>query len=426
MQEKNILASPVSRAIGYILLTAITIAGFWAIGDKLVEGPINDGTNQNVAWGLWVALYVFFLGLSAGSFLISTLIYVFKVKQLEEAGPTALVQALGCLILGGMLIVLDAGHPERIYYVVLHFNPTSAMAYLGVFYNLYIAVVIVELYFALRPRIIEKIQSGDQPAWLYRFLSLGSRRLDAASLARDGKWLMILGIIGIPTACIVHGGVGTIFALSKARASWVGPLFPFLFIVTALASGGALLTLLIAAFGKMPGERKLALVGSLAQLTMGVLILHAVLIFLELFVTSYSGNLAQVAGDDITLFGSYSRFFWVIEIGLGIVIPILLMALPWTRKRVSWLGLAGFLIVVGMLAERIDMIIPAQLTPFFAASVGAYNHLRYMYSYFPSTSDILVALGVFALGIWMIVLAGKYLPLEVSPHKSAPEGGALS
>jgi Ni/Fe-hydrogenase subunit HybB-like protein len=79
-----------------------------------------------------------------------------------------------------------------------------------------------------------------------------------------------------------------------------------------------------------------------------------------------------------------------------------------------------------MLAERIDMVVPAQLTPFFAASVGAYNHVRYLYTYFPSISDILVAFGVFALGIWMMMLAGKYLPLEVSPHKAAPQGGALS
>ena len=67
---------------------------------KFVNGPIDEGTTQLVTWGIWVSGYIFFLGLSAGSFLISTLIYVFGVKQLEEAGPAALVQALGCLLLG--------------------------------------------------------------------------------------------------------------------------------------------------------------------------------------------------------------------------------------------------------------------------------------------------------------------------------------
>ena len=83
------------------------------MGAKFVNGPIDEGTTQLVPWGIWVSGYIFFLGLSAGSFLISTLIYVFGVKQLEEAGPAALVQALGCLLLGGILIVLDAGHPSE-------------------------------------------------------------------------------------------------------------------------------------------------------------------------------------------------------------------------------------------------------------------------------------------------------------------------
>ena len=53
---------------------------------------------------------------------------------------------------------------------------------------------------------------------------------------------MILGILGIPAAIIVHGGVGTIFAVAKARPNWLGGVFPLLFIVSALTSGGALLT----------------------------------------------------------------------------------------------------------------------------------------------------------------------------------------
>ena len=94
---------------------------------------------------------------------------------------------------------------------------------------------------------------------------------------------MILGILGIPAAVMVHGGVGTIFAVAKARPNWLGGLFPLLFIVSALTSGGALLTFLTAAFGKMPRERKLKLVSFLAQLTIGFLLLDALIMFADLF-----------------------------------------------------------------------------------------------------------------------------------------------
>lgn len=426
MTNNNTAANQASRILGYALLVGATLVGVWFMAEKMISGPIHEGTTQLVTWGIWVSGYIFFLGLSAGSFLISTLIYVFGVKQLEEAGPAALVQAFGCLVLGGILIVLDAGHPERMYMVLLHFNPTSVMAYMGLFYNLYIAILIVEIYFALRPRLIRKIIAGDRPAWLYRLLSLGSRSLDAASIRRDKKWLMILGIVGIPAAVIVHGGVGTIFAVAKARPNWLGGLFPLLFIVSALTSGGALLTFLTAAFSRLPRERKLRLVRSLSHLMVAVLLIDALIVFADTLTTTYGGIPAQSSTEQLVLFGPYRWIFWLAEVVVGLVVPVLIVALPQTKNRTGWLGMAGLCVVIGMLGARITIVIPPQITPAFHDAVGAYNHLRYLYGYTPSMSDLLVMLGIFAIGVWMIVLAGKYLPLEVPSHESAPEGGAVS
>ncbi|MEW6349706.1 MAG: NrfD/PsrC family molybdoenzyme membrane anchor subunit [Thermodesulfobacteriota bacterium] len=426
MQNNNASTSPALRVIGYLVLAALTLAGLWFAADKFVSGPIHEGTTQFVTWGIWVSGYIFFLGLSAGSFLISTLIYVFGVKQLEEAGPAALVQAFGCLVLGGILIVLDAGHPERMYMVLLHFNPTSVMAYMGLFYNLYIAILLVEIYFAIRPQLVRKVNDGDRPGWLYRLLSLGSRRLDAESFRRDKKWLMILGILGIPAAIIVHGGVGTIFAVAKARPNWLGGLFPLLFIVSALTSGGALLTFLTAAFSRLPKPRKLALVRSLAQLTLTVLLIDALIVFADTLTTTYGGIPAQASTEHLVLTGPYRWIFWIGEVAVGLALPVLIILLPATNNRVGWLGFAGLCVAIGMLGARLTIVLPPQITPAFPDSLGAYNHLRYTYGYFPSTADVMVLVGVFALGVWMVVLAGKYLPLEEASLTSAQEGGALS
>jgi len=412
--------------IGYIALITVTAVGLWEIAAKFLNGPIDEGTTQLVPWGIWVSGYIFFLGLSAGSFLISTLIYVFGVKQLEEAGPAALVQALGCLLLGGILIVADAGHPERIYMVLLHFNPTSVMAYMGLFYNVYIVIVIAEIYLVMRPRFVQYVQSEKRPSWLYSILSLGSRRLDRESFLRDRKWLMILGILGIPAAVIVHGGVGTIFAVAKARPNWLGGLFPLLFIVSALTSGGALLTFLTAAFGKMPRERKLKLVSFLAQLTIGFLLLDALIMFADMFTTSYTAIPSGASTDNLVLVGPYKWIFWIVEVALGLVIPVLLVASPRTNKTLGWLGLAGFLVVIGMFGARLTLVIPPQITPLFDMQLGAYNHIRYAYGYAPSASDLLVMLGVFAFGIWMMLGARKYLPMDVGIDQDAQQRGEVT
>jgi Ni/Fe-hydrogenase subunit HybB-like protein len=423
METNKDEGNPSIRVIGYILLIIATAAGLWEIVAKFLNGPIDEGTTQLVPWGIWVSGYIFFLGLSAGSFLISTLIYVFGVKQLEEAGPAALVQALGCLLLGGTLIVVDLGHPERVYMVLLHFNPTSVMAYMGLFYNVYIAIILAEIYLVMRPAFIRNVQSGKRPAWLYRFFSLGGSRLDPNSLLRDRKWMMILGILGIPAAVIVHGGVGTIFAVAKARTSWLGGLYPLLFVVSALTSGGALLTFLTAAFGKMPRERKLKLVRFLAELTIGFLLLDAVIMFADMFTTSYTAIPSGSTTDKLVLVGPYKWIFWVGQVALGLVIPVFLVASPRTGKSLRWLGLAGLLVVIGMLGARITLVIPPQLTPLFDMQLGAYNHIRYAYGYAPTISDLMVMLGVFAIGIWMMLGARKYLPMDVEIHEGAQQGG---
>ena len=426
METNNNAGNPLIRVIGYIVLIIVTAVGLWEIAAKFLNGPIDEGTTQLVPWGIWVSGYIFFLGLSAGSFLISTLIYVFGVKQLEEAGPAALVQALGCLLLGGILIVADAGHPERMYMILVYFNPTSVMAYMGLFYNIYIAIVIAEIYLVMRPRFVQYVQSGKRPGWLYSILSLGSRRLDRESFLRDRKWLMVLGILGIPAAVIVHGGVGTIFAVAKARPNWLGGLFPLLFIVSALTSGGALLTFLTAAFGKMPRERKLKLVSFLAQLTVGFLLLDALIMFADTFTTSYTAIPSGASTDNLVLVGPYKWIFWIVEVALGLVIPVFLVASSKTNKALGWLGLAGLLVVIGMFGARLTLVIPPQITPLFDMQLGAYNHIRYAYGYAPSSSDLLVMLGVFALGVWMMLGARKYLPMDVEIHEAKQRRGEVT
>jgi molybdopterin-containing oxidoreductase family membrane subunit len=394
------------KTFGYVTLAAATLAGLWGIGTALYDGHAAVATTQHVPWGLWVALYIFFLGLSAGSFLLSTLVYVFGVKRLEPAGPMALLQALGCLLLGGFLIVMDLGHPERVYKVITSMNPRSVMAWMGVFYNAYIAIVLVELYLAVRPRLVARAPKSR----LSRLLALGSTRTDEDSIARDRKWLMILGIIGIPVAIIVHGGVGSIFAVAKARPGWFSGLFPIVFLVSALASGGALLTFLMAACSRY--ERKPEIVRSLALLSIGILGFDLLLLTSEMLVTFYGNVPHESAGWRLTLFGPNWWVFWFVQLGIGFIVPAALLLLPRTRSRTAALGLAGLLIVVGIAGARLNLVIPPQIMPVFEALPEAYHHERWAIGYFPTAVEWLVVLGTITIGIWGFLLARKVLPLE--------------
>ncbi|MBI4511324.1 MAG: polysulfide reductase NrfD [Deltaproteobacteria bacterium] len=415
MERPNVIRA--ARLAGTLALVLLSALGLWALVATVTRGHEVLATTQHVPWGLWVAGYIFFLGLSAGSFLLSTLVYVFGVKRLEPVGPLALVQALGCLVLGGFLIIMDLGHPERIHKVLSSMQPRSVMAWMGVFYNFYLAIVMVELYLALRPRLAARAGSSR----LFRALALGSQRTDEASVSRDRRWLKILGVLGIPVAIVVHGGVGSIFAVAKARPGWFSGLFPIVFLVSALASGGALLTFLVAATSRLPRPRKDGLVRLLARMSLGILSFDLLLLTSEVLVTLYGNVPHESTAWKLTLLGPFWWVFWLGQLGVGFFVPVILAVLPLARDRMPVLGLQGLLMVVGIWSSRLNLVIPPQIPPVFEGLPAAYHHERWALGYSPTPLEWGVLLAALVAGAWLFILARKFLPLE----DSGPTGRAI-
>lgn len=399
------------RLAAYLALAAVAVVGLGAMAVRFRDGLIVTNLTQHVPWGWWIVLYIYFIGLSAGAFLLSTLIYVFGFRRLEPAGPTALIQALGCMMIALFLIFVDLGHPERFLNVFLHWNHSSVLAWESLFYTVYMTVIVGELYLLLRPRLAEQAQRGGALAGVFRIVALGREIPDSAWKAKAARWVKVLGLIGIPVAIGVHGGTGAIFAVAKARPNWFSGLFPIIFLVSALASGGGLLTLLTAAFSRAPGDKKQALVQQLAYLTVGFVVFDFGLLSSEILVTEYGEIVHEEIGWQLVLFGPYWWVFWFMQLGCGFVLPLLLVALP-TRRSTAWLGLAGASVAVGILGTRVNIVIPPLIQPALEGMPAAYHHPRFAWGYFPSMNEWLVGLGTIALGILVFLAARRIIPLE--------------
>ena len=63
------------------------VIGTVGLVNFLIYGKSTLALGSYIPWGLWVALYTFFLGLTAGAFLITILTYVFRVKIFSGIGP---------------------------------------------------------------------------------------------------------------------------------------------------------------------------------------------------------------------------------------------------------------------------------------------------------------------------------------------------
>lgn len=212
------------RAAWYGGLGLVLLAALWAFAQRVQGGLAVTNLSSYVPWGAWVAFYIYFVGLSAGAFLLSSLVYVFGMEEFERLGRSALLMATVSMGVALAFIGLDLGRMDRALLPLVFGNWASPLAWEVRFYGLYIILLVAELVLALRP---------------FR------RPLSPNALAANRRWLKVLGIIGVPVAIFgVHGGTGTIFAVVKARPVWFGGLFPVIFVASALVSGTALLAVI--------------------------------------------------------------------------------------------------------------------------------------------------------------------------------------
>lgn len=343
----------------WAVVLAATAIGLGAAAVRAYRGLGVTNLNYVVPWGLWVAFYIYFIGLSAGSFLLSTLIYVFGVERFERVGRVALFSALMALIAGLFFVLIDLGHMERFWTVFVHRNLWSVLEIEIHFYVIYIAILCTELWLLMRRDLIRCAEGQGWQATVCRILALGSRNLSEESARRDMRIVKVLGIVGIPTAIGVHGGTGAIFAVVKARPMWFGPLFPIIFIVSALVSGGALLTFLTAFFSRLPEEERRTLTLDLGKLTAAILAFDLLLMWSEFSVGIYGNIPEHLEVMRMTFFGPFWWIFWLVQILFGAVIPLALILWPVTGRDRRWVGLAGLMIVVGIVGVRLNIVIPA-------------------------------------------------------------------
>jgi Ni/Fe-hydrogenase subunit HybB-like protein len=402
-----------------VLLITIGLLLVWGLSGvvlRFTQGHALANYGSYVPWGLWVSGYIYFVGLSAGAFLLSSMVYVFGVESLRRVARPALLLAAVTLAMALLCIWFDLGHQWRAYEVFTRPNFSSIMAWMVWLYTAYFILILVELWYEVRVDVSELARSRGRLAPVYRILLFGwsapaeGKRLETAR-ERSRKKLRILGAIGIPLAIAFHGGVGALFATLTARPYWHSALYPVLFLTGALVSGGALL-LAVAAFTRAgDGEDGRRARWFLRRLVAGLLAFDLILEWAEISVPSW-----YRIGEDfellkVILFGDFWYVFWIFHILLGAVIPMWLLL---GKAGRSAAGYAGVLVATTFLAVRLNLVIPGLVTPRIAGIQDAYVDHRLLFSYVPSMFEwsvmgFVVALGItlFLIGRWLLPLAEK-------------------
>ncbi len=391
---------------------------------RLTTGHEQANYGSIVPWGLWVAQYIYFIGLSAGSFLLSSLVYVFGVRRFEPIGRLAVFTAIVSLLLALFTIWMDIGHLERFWHVFVFPNAVSPMAWMIWLYTTYFILLVAEFWLLMRRDLVV---ARSLPGWrgiVARVAALRARGTSEESLAADMRKVKILATVGVPLAILFHGGVGALFGVLASRPYWNSGLFPIIFLVSALASGGALLTVASAIFQEGWREHR-QMILDLGRLVLGLVLLDALLQFSEILVGSYAGDPGYVASLQLALAGPYWYVFWIGQVGIGLAIPIAILATRLGRDP-RLVTLACGAVVIGFIGVRLNIVIPGMSVEEIAGLSRAVDDPRYRTDYFPSTFEWLVTFGIGGLGVILFGLGEVFLPLshhlpDLVPARASPE-----
>ncbi len=371
--------------------------GFFGIADRLLHGHSNLNYGSYVPWGLWVAGYIYLIGISAGAFMVAAVVYIFGIKSLERIAKLALITALSTVLGGLVLVWLDIGHMSRAWRMVFNSNLGSIMGWMFWFYTAYVLLLVIILIRAFR---VNKDSSPE-------------------AIKKNTKVLKILCILGIPLTVAFFGAEGGIFGVVGARPFWNSAFTPLMFIVGAMLSGTAMVTF-VTAMGSFINSRgftsELILLG---RATLILLCLYTFLEWTEYSIAMWNSVPALAAGESLVLFGPYWWVFWIVHVCIGVILPGLFLIFD-SKNRQSIMIATG-LIVLTFLSVRLNIVLPALAVTELHGLAKAFTGPGLNFDYFPSVQEWLVFVWSISFSALIFMLGKTYLPIYDENSKVTEE-----
>lgn len=365
----------------------VLLIGSIGLFQRFTEGLRLTSLGSYVPWGLWVATYEYLVWLEVGSLLVFTvLVYVLQwPKALARMAPTLYLSALAILAMALILVGLDLGHPFRFWHVMVWPQWGSLMTWMIWLHMVYLLVLLVKLGLELvTPTRTSKLIA---------------------------KWLSFLSIpLGVALVVVA----GSVFGVVIGRPAWQGSGLPVLFLISALVAGTGLLTFQYVWFMRNQTEEYVDLARRLGNILLAFLIASLLVSLLTALVILYPGVPAQATALQLTLFGPFWWVYWVFHMGLGIVLPIILLASrTQTARRIGW---AAGLLIATYIAVPLNIVIPTQLAIEVVEKglIIAFQGPGLKAYYFPTFTEWLVTL--FALAFGFLVFLFGFTVLRLRPH----------
>ncbi len=336
---------------------------------SLIKGFIypNEGWFQ---WSFMLVIYSYITGLAAGTFVVSAFYEVFHDENFKPVSKLALICSLAFLIACAIPLQFHLTHHLRGFEMFITPHLTSAMAWEGLAYLWFLLILLLEIWFKFRERIVEGAESKKRSfrRFILRILLLGSHDVSEKEMKTVRKVAHILAIIGI-LSCFLHDEyVGFTFGSIKANHWWASPLMPFTFFISAVVAGVAMMYVLywICCVIIKREPMNLKTLNSFIQMLFGFLIIDLAFEGLKLLQILYAHIEATMPIKELIkneLMGTYVWGQAIIGSGVPLIILIFLeWIIPWSKKhlRQGLMLIASLFVLGSVLLMRWNVVIGGQ------------------------------------------------------------------
>lgn len=379
--------------IAIIVAAVLTVAGLalWVV--QLTGGMVQTNMRNLDSWGLYITMFMFLVGLSAGGLIISSAPKAFGMKGFGGISKIAVWTSICCTVLAIGFVVVDLGQPMRLWELFIYSNLGSPLMWDIVVLGTYLILSIV-----------------------YLWAQLQAEKGKVSHVA-----LRVISVIALVCAVLVHSVTAWIFGLQQAHELWHTALLGPWFVSSALVCGTALVLVVIIALRKAGYlDVEQANIVKLAKMLGAFVCVDLYFFGCDLLTSAFpNGSGAEVVS--MLVAGPLAPFFWTEIVGCILCAAICFVPKLRTTPLVvvgSVLAILGIfckrvqLLVGGFQIPNIDYAVALFPTSTVNSSAASFAEVYHSMIYMPSMLEVGVMVGVIGLGALMLCLGLKYLPLR--------------
>ena len=405
--------SPSKKWWAWIFLLLLFIGyGLYALVIQIVDGHAATGMRDHVVWGIYIANFIFFLGLSYSGAIIAAFFHLFKVPWRRPVIRIASLIAVTGAIVGPIFILLCIGRLDRLHYLLIYPRLQSPIIWDVFAISTYIIAALLFLYLGLVKDFAVFRDSGSLnfQGWrkkLYTWLAINYKGLpEQDKIIANMKNL--LALILIPLVVIISSILSWIFGMTL-RPGWHSTIFGPYFVLAAIYSGSGAIILAMWIYRKIYGLNKYFTDRHFVYMGVVMVVLglgYGYFTFSEYLTSWYASEKWDAEVIHKLLAPEYYGTWFLLSNLLGILVPVVVMAIKKLRTP-GFITIAAILMLISLWIKRYLIVVPTLETPLIPIQDP---RMEYMF-YSPTWVEYALTFAGFASFFLIITIASRIVTI---------------